>query len=136
MPKNTHNAQEAIKRTHCHNCAYDDLVTLGFSKRLGEVPAEKVRLCDVSQLIVIKSLDVVLLHQRIDILLDIRDLRRESVLDLGDDFFDEVNVLELLATFHDTNNNGLVELVSESGSRIAGIVHTWSNNFLSSSIVL
>src|SRR6202000_3293669 len=63
--------------------------------------------CYVRQLIVIESLNVILLHESINILLDVGDLGREPASNLVDDFLDEVDVLELLATLHDTDNNGL-----------------------------
>lgn len=68
-------------------------------------------LSNVRQLIIVQPLNIVLLHQRIDVLLDISDLRRKSVADLIDDFFDEVDVLEFLATFHDTHDDSLKKLV-------------------------
>jgi hypothetical protein len=68
---------------------------------------ETRRLCDVRQLVVLQALDVILLHEGIDILLDIGNLGWEAMLDLGDDFFDEVDMLELLAALHDSDNDGL-----------------------------
>ena len=65
------------------------------------------RLCDVRQLVVLQALDVIFLHEGIDILLDIGNLGWEAMFDLGDDFFDEVDVLELLAALHDADNDGL-----------------------------
>ena len=67
----------------------------------------KDRSSNVRQLVILKSLNVVLLHQSIDILLDVGDLGRESTSDLVDDFFDKVNMLELLATLHDSHDDGL-----------------------------
>jgi len=73
--------------------------------------AEWKSLCYICQLVVIKSLNIVLLHEGIDVLLNIRYLRRESIADLCDDLFDQKDVLELLSALHDSNNNGLELLV-------------------------
>jgi len=62
---------------------------------------------NVGKLIAIQSLYVILLHQRIDVFLDIRNLRWEACFDLADDFFDQVDVLELLSRLHDSNNSSL-----------------------------
>lgn len=64
---------------------------------------------NVGQFVVVKTLDVVLLHQRVDVLLDIGNLRRETVADLVDDLFDELDVSQLLATLHDTHNDSLAD---------------------------
>ena len=74
-----------------------------------------VHLCDVSQLVIVKTLDIVLLHECINVLLDIGDLWRESVADLVDDLFDEVDMLELLATLHNTNDHSLNILATIMG---------------------
>ena len=67
----------------------------------------RMTLRNVGKFVVIKTLDVVFLHQRIDVLLDISNLGREAVADLVDHLFDQVNVLELLAALHDTHDDSL-----------------------------
>lgn len=62
---------------------------------------------NVSNLISVQTLDIILLHEGLDILLDIRDLGREARLDLLDDFLDELDVFHLLAGFHDAHDGGL-----------------------------
>jgi hypothetical protein len=64
-------------------------------------------LSDISQLIIIQALNVILLHERIDVLLDVGDFWWKAGFDLRDDLFDQVHVLEFLAAFHDTDNDGL-----------------------------
>jgi hypothetical protein len=66
-----------------------------------------IDLGDVSQFVIVESLNVILLHESIDVLLDVGNLGREAISDLGDDFFNEQDVLEFLAPFHDTDNDGL-----------------------------
>lgn len=51
---------------------------------------------DVSKLVAVKAFNVIFLHQRVNILLDIGYLRREASLDLLNDFADELAMLQLL----------------------------------------
>ena len=62
---------------------------------------------NVSQLIVVQSFDVVLLHESINVFLDVGDFGREAISDLIDDLFNQKNMLELLAALHDTNDHSL-----------------------------
>ena len=63
--------------------------------------------CNVGDFVTVHSLDVVLLHERFDVLFDIRDLGREARLDLLDDLLHKLNVLHLLARLHDAHNGRL-----------------------------
>ena len=72
----------------------------------GRVREDKI-LSDVGDLVSVYTLDVLLLHQCFDVLLDVRDLGREAGLDLLNDFLHELDVLHLLARFHDAHNRGL-----------------------------
>ena len=87
------------------------------------VPQSSADLCDVRQLIIIKTLDVVLLHQSINVLLDIGNLGWKPSLDLVDDLFHELDVLELLAALHDANDDSLW-LVSSVRLDDSGTGHT------------
>lgn len=99
------------------------------------IPRPEQLLSNVRQLVVVKSLNIILLHQGVDVLLDVGYLWRETIAYLIDDFLDEVDVLELLATFHDSDDHGLRRISDQNGGN-EWLIQTWSNNFLSSSIVL
>lgn len=62
---------------------------------------------NVGNLVPIQTLDVILFHQRLDVLLNVGDLGREARLDLLDDFLHKLDVFHLLPGFHDTNNGRL-----------------------------
>ena len=63
---------------------------------------------DVRDFVAFQTLDIILLHKSLDVLLDIRNLGREAGLDLLDHFLDELYVLHLLARLHDTDDRRLV----------------------------
>lgn len=65
------------------------------------------RLSNVGDLVAIQSLDVVFLHQGLDVLLDIGDLGRESGFNLLDHLLDQLDVLHFLSGFHDADDGGL-----------------------------
>lgn len=75
---------------------------------MGGVREDEI-LSDVGDLVSVYTLDVILLHQCLDVLLDVRDLGREAGLDLLNDFLHELDVLHLLARLHDAHNGGLRE---------------------------
>lgn len=50
------------------------------------------KLSDIRQLIAIETLDVIFLHERIDVFLDVRDFRGKSGLYLADDFLNQMNM--------------------------------------------
>lgn len=56
---------------------------------------------------IVMARDDSLFHKCLDVLFDVRNLGRKSGPNLGDDFFHKMDVLELLASLHDTHNNGL-----------------------------
>ena len=62
---------------------------------------------NVRQLVVVQSLDVVFLHERVYVLLDVWNLWWEAGLDLTDDFFDKMDVLEFFPRLHDAYDSSL-----------------------------
>lgn len=93
-------------------------------------------LSNVGDFVPFDSFDVVLLHESFDVLLDIGDLGGEAGLHLLDDLLNKLDVLHLLARLHDADDGGLRDDVSMWGTTLRREIHTWSNNFRSSSIVL
>lgn len=65
---------------------------------------ETTQLRDVAERVAraVDTLDVLLLEQSVDRLLDVRDLGREPLRDLGNDLLDQRLVLHRLARLHDT----------------------------------
>jgi hypothetical protein len=64
-------------------------------------------LCNIGQFIVVQSFNIILFHESLDVLFDIRDFGREAGFDLLDDFLDQLHVLHLFTRLHDTDDGGL-----------------------------
>lgn len=87
------------------------------AKNIKPVPAltRKKRIEDssnVRDLVSFLTLDVILLHECLDVLLDVGDFWREPGLDLLNHFLHELHVLHLLARLHDTDNRRLLKLAN------------------------
>lgn len=65
------------------------------------------RLCNVSDLVPIQSLYIILLHESLNVFLDVRNLGREAGFHLLDHLLDELDMSHLLSRFHDANNGRL-----------------------------
>lgn len=64
-------------------------------------------LCNVCQFIIVQSFNIIFLHERFDVLLDIGDFGWEARFHLLDYFLDKLDVLHLLAGFHNADDCGL-----------------------------
>ena len=71
-------------------------------------PDRKLRLSQIPQLLAFNALEVFFFNQLVDALLDIRDLGREARFDLADGLLHELDVLHLLAGFHDADDSRLI----------------------------
>jgi hypothetical protein len=69
-------------------------------------------LSQVTELVTFQTLEVLLLQEDVDTLLDVWNLGHESILDLRDNFGDQLCVLHRLARLHNTDNSGLLALLA------------------------
>ena len=79
---------------------------------------ERRRLSEVTQLLIVKTLQVLLLDELVDHLLDIGRFRLEAGCELRQGFLHEQDMLQLLAGLHDTDDGRLF-------GNLLAIVHIW-----------